>query len=82
MMTLKSYEDWKHCITQSCGTTLTGPCIEQWLTVLRDPTNETTQKFVAMWAEQCRLRVSCWFEQAQQEKGATKTGSAPLGWAS
>ena len=82
MMALKSYEDWTHCITQLCGIPLTGPCIEQRPIALRDPANHTTQKFVAMWGEQHRLRAIGWFEQAQQEKGGTNTGSAPSGRAS
>lgn len=82
MMSLKSYEDWKHCITKLCGIPLTGPYIEQRLTDLRDPANNTTQKFVAMWGEQHRLRVIGWFEQAQQEKGGTNTDSTPSGPAS
>ena len=82
MTTLKSYEDWKHCITQVCGIPLTGPYIEQRLIALRDPANLTTQKFVAMWGDQHRLRVIGWFEQAQQETGGPDTGSAPSGRAS
>ena len=77
MMTLKSYEDWAHCITQLCGIPLTVPYIEQRLTALRDPGNSATQRFVATWGEQHRLRVIGWFEQAQQETGGTNTGSAP-----
>lgn len=82
ILALKSYEDWKHCITMLCGIPLTGPYIEQRLAALRDPANNTTQKFVAMWGEQHRLRVIGWLEQAQQEMGATNTGSAPSGRAS
>ncbi len=78
-MALKSYEDWKHCITQLCGIPLTGPFIDQRLAALRDPADMMTQKFVEMWGEQHRLRVIGWFEQAQQEMGGTTTGSAPSG---
>ena len=81
-MSLKSYEDWKHCITQLCGIPLTGPYIEQRLTALRDPADHTTEKFVAMWGEPHRLRVIGWFEQAQQEMGGTATASAQSGQAS
>ena len=77
MITLKSYEDWKHCITQMCGIPLTGPYIEQRLTDLRDSANYTTQKFVAMWGDQHRLRVIGWFEQAQQDTGGPNPGSGP-----
>ncbi len=76
-MSLKSYEDWKHCITQLCGIPLTGRYIEERLIALRDPADIMTQKFVEMWGEQHRLRVIGWFEQAQQETGGTNTGSAP-----
>ena len=82
MPALKSYDDWTHCITVLCGIPLTAPYIEERLTALRDPTNYTTQKFVAMWGEQHRLRVIGWFERAQQEKGGTNADSAPSGPAS
>ena len=80
MLALKSYEDWKHCITVLCGIPLTKSYIEQRLTALRDPANNTTQKFVPMWGEQHRLRVIGWFEQARQEvdgkNGSTLSGRA------
>lgn len=77
MVTLKRYEDWKHCISVLCGIPLTMPYIEKRLTALRDSADYTTQKFVATWGDQHRLRVIRWFEQAQQEKGGTSTGSTP-----
>jgi hypothetical protein len=67
MQALKSYEDWKHCITVLCGIPLTRPYIEERLAALRDPADLSTQKFVATWGEQHRLCVIGWFEQAQQE---------------
>ena len=76
-MTLKSYEDWKHCITELCGIPLTGPYIEQRLAAMRNPADTMTQKFVTMWGDQHRLRVIGWFEQAQQEMAGTNTGTAP-----
>ena len=48
MQSLKTYGDWKHCITVLCGIPLTGPYIEQRLTALRNAANNTTQKFVAV----------------------------------
>ena len=79
MTTLKTYEDWKHCITQLCGIPLTGPYIEERLTALRDPANYNTQKFVAMWGDQHRLCVIGWFEQAQKETGGANPDAAPSG---
>ena len=81
MQSLKTYGDWKYCITVLCGIPLTGPYIEQRLSALRDPANNTTQKFVAVWGEQHRLRVIGWFEQARQEVDGKK-GSTPSGRAS
>jgi hypothetical protein len=76
MQALKSYEDWKHCITVLCGIPLTRPYIEERLTALRDPADLSTQKFVATWGEQHRLCVIGWFEQAQQEVDG-KNGTTP-----
>lgn len=76
MLALKSFEDWKHCITVLCGIPLTEPYVEKRLTELRDPANTTTQKFVAMWGEQHRLRIVGWFEQAQREIGGVSTDGA------
>ena len=81
MITLKSYEEWKHCITQMCGIPLTGPYIEERLTALRNPADYNTQKFVGMWGDQHRLRVIGWFEQAQRETGGPDRGSEPSGGA-
>lgn len=81
MPALKSYEDWKHCITVLCGIPLTKSYIEQRLTALRDPSDYKTQKFVAMWGEEHRLRVIGWFEQARQEVDR-KNDSTPSGRAS
>ena len=77
MLTLRSYEDWKHCITVLCGIPLTGPYVAQRLTDLRDQADPKTQKFVATWGEQHRLRVIAWFEQAQRELGEANAGEAP-----
>lgn len=78
-MALNSYEDWKHCITVSCGIPLTAPYIDQRLSALRDRADYATQKFVATWGESHRLRVIAWFEQAQQEQGRADTASSPSG---
>ena len=76
---LKTYDDWKHCITVLCGIPLTQTYVEQRLAALRDPADHHTQKFIATWGEAHLARVIGWFEQAQREKGETNTGSAPSG---
>jgi hypothetical protein len=81
MPALQTFEDWKHCITVLCGIPLTRSYIDQRLAALRDPADYSTQKFVAAWGDQHRLRVIGWFEQAQQDVEASR-GSPPAGPAS
>ena len=64
---LKTYDDWKHCITVLCGVPLTLAYVEQRLAELRDPSDHRTQKFVAAWGETHLARVIVWFEQAECE---------------
>ena len=64
---LKTYEDWKHCITVQCGIPLTLDYIEKRLTDLNDPSNYHTQKFVSLWGEPHRQQVIDWFQHAKQE---------------
>lgn len=81
---MKSYEDWKHCITVLCGIPLTSAFIAQRLAALRDPNDHATRRFVETWGERHRLRVVGWFEQAQQQtsKAARGNTSMPSGRAS
>ncbi|MEO1192420.1 MAG: hypothetical protein AAFY02_11730 [Pseudomonadota bacterium] len=74
MASLKTYADWKHCITVLCGIPLTPAFVEERLTALRDPSDLKTQKFVATWGEAHRLCVIGWFEQAQREMGGAEEG--------
>ena len=67
MQSLKTYDDWKHCITVACRIELTPTYVEQRLTALRDPDDHRTQKFVATWGEAHLARVIGWFEQAERE---------------
>lgn len=69
MDSLKTYDDWKHCITVLCGIPLTPAYVEQRLTAFRDPADYSTQKFVATWGEDHLARVIGWFEQAERELG-------------
>ena len=67
MLSLKTYDDWKHCITVLCHIPLTRPYVEQRLAALRDPATDGTQKFIATWGEAHLARVIGWFEQAARE---------------
>lgn len=67
MRSLKTYDDWKHCITVLCDIALTRTYVEQRLAALRDPSDHRTQKFVATWGEAHLACVIGWFEQAERE---------------
>ena len=67
MQSLKTYDDWKHCITVLCRIPLTPVYIEQRLAELRDPADHGTQKFIAAWGEAHLARIIGWFEQAERE---------------
>ena len=67
MQSLKTYDDWKHCITVLCQIPLTLTYVEQRLAALRDPADNGTQKFTATWGEDHLARVIGWFEQAERE---------------
>ena len=64
---LRTYDDWKHCITELCRIPLTLDYVEARLVVLRDPADHGTQKFITTWGEEHRKRVVAWFEQAERE---------------
>ncbi|WP_420347643.1 hypothetical protein [Pelagibius sp.] len=76
MLTLKSYEDRKHCITVLCGIPLTRTYVEQRLAALRDPADHSTQRFIATWGEAHLARVTGWFEQAQ--RGLRYSSNSPV----
>ncbi|MEM6896528.1 MAG: hypothetical protein AAF576_04065 [Pseudomonadota bacterium] len=63
----ESYEDWKHCITVSCGIPLTQSYVEERLAALSDATDFNTQKFVERWGEAHLARTLGWFQQAAEE---------------
>ncbi len=69
MMSLRTYQDWRHCIEVQCGIPLTPTFVAQRLAELADPAHERTQKFVKTWGEAHRQRVIGWFEQASREIG-------------
>ena len=64
-MKLDNYEDWKHCITVSCGIPLTPDYIEKRIASLKDPDDYHTQQFVKTWGDAHLQRVIGWFEKAR-----------------
>jgi len=67
VQSLKTYDEWKHCITVLCAIPLTLDYVEHRLASLRDPADYRTQKFVATWGDAHLARVIGWFEQAERE---------------
>ncbi len=67
MQSLKTYDEWKHCITVLCGIPLTQAYVEQRLAALRDPTDYGTQRFAVTWGPAHLARVIDWFERAERE---------------
>jgi len=66
-MKLSTYEDWKHCITVSCGIPLTLDYVEKRIDELKDPNDFGTQKFKKTWGDEHREQIISWFEKAKAE---------------
>lgn len=62
-----NYENWKHCITVSCGIPLTVDYIRTRLVDLKNPSDFHTQKFIKTWGEDYLETVVGWFERAKTE---------------
>jgi len=62
-----TYENWKHCITISCGIPLTQDYLENRLTEMNDSRNYQTQKFKKTWGDNHHFQVMRWFERARKE---------------
>ncbi|MEM9357824.1 MAG: hypothetical protein AAGB04_16600 [Pseudomonadota bacterium] len=67
MNSLRTYEDWKHCIVDLCQVPLTKSFVTERLAELRDESNDRTRKFVSKWGDNHRKQVVAWFEQAEIE---------------
>ncbi|MEM1049916.1 MAG: hypothetical protein AAGL24_27420 [Pseudomonadota bacterium] len=78
MRPLRTYDDWKHCITEICKVPLTPDYVATRLKELRDTRDYNTKKFVDNWGEGHRTQVVAWFEQAEIElsKNAPDKSSA------
>lgn len=76
MRPLRTYDDWKHCITDICKVPLTADYVAARLKELRDTENFDTKKFVSSWGEQHRQRVVAWFEQAETELAGDASSKA------
>lgn len=67
MRPLRTYDDWKHCISEICKIPLTEEFVRRRLTELGDTQNHNTQKFVSTWGENHRKQIVTWLEMAERE---------------
>lgn len=66
MNSLRSYEDWEHCITVLCGIQLTPAYLDRRLAELQDTHNTQTQQFLRYWGTKHHRQVMAWFEEARR----------------
>ena len=66
-LTLRSYRDWKHCITELCRIPLTLSYVEGRIAALGDSGAYEAQRFIQTWGEAHFDRVKGWFVQAREE---------------
>ncbi|MEM8556012.1 MAG: hypothetical protein AAGF71_14455 [Pseudomonadota bacterium] len=62
-----TYDEWKHCITVSCGIPLTRGYVDERIIALNNAADFHTQRFVERWGEAHLAQTLAWFEQAAVE---------------
>ncbi|WP_111643094.1 hypothetical protein [Marinimicrobium alkaliphilum] len=61
------YEEWRHCITHTCGIPLTERYIRERIKALNDSRDHMTAGFVQLYGEGHRRQTLAWFERALEE---------------
>jgi hypothetical protein len=61
---LRTYEDWRHCIEVACGIKLTPQYVATRIAELSDLDHYGTQRFIEAWGEAHRVQVLAWFQEA------------------
>lgn len=69
---LRTYSEWKDCITNACRIALTPSYVEARISALADPNDYRTQRFVSTWGMAHLDQVRAWFEQAREELAREK----------
>ena len=60
-------EDWKYCITETCGIPLTASYVADRIAALSNSNDFHTQKFIERWGPEHLARTIEWFNQAARE---------------
>ena len=63
----QNYQEWRHCITVTCGQELTAAFIERRIHSLRNESDYMTKRFVENYGEAQRRRTLEWFARADEE---------------
>jgi hypothetical protein len=66
-MISKTYEEWKFCIIEKCGISLTFEYIEERLSVLSNEQNKERNKFIELYGQEHLNNVIDWFKIALNE---------------
>lgn len=62
----ETFADWRCCIEEDCGITLTPAFVAGRLRALADDSDPHTRRFVAQWGDAHRRRVLGWLETTQE----------------
>ena len=62
-----TYTEWRHCITEVCGIPLTADFIQHRLSVLGNPHNDMTKRFIALYGKPHWQQTKQWFMDALNE---------------
>ncbi|WP_043316295.1 hypothetical protein [Microbulbifer sp. HZ11] len=67
IFTPQNYQEWRHCITVTCGLELTEAFINSRITSLKNESDYMTKRFVELYGEARRQRTLEWFVRASEE---------------
>ncbi len=62
-----NYSQWKDCIENKCKIKIERQFIDNRLKVYKDPNNEKTKKFIALYGSNHLSNVVFWLEKAKNE---------------
>lgn len=60
-----TFDEWKACITVTCGIELTADFVRERMAALKDNTNAHTRELVRCYGESHVMQLIQWFEKVQ-----------------
>lgn len=61
------YQEWRHCITLTCGQELNNAFIAKRIQALENRSDYMTKRFIELYGEAHRKRTLEWFVRAEKE---------------